>query len=258
VHHVFIQPTNAVTVTGPTNDVTVRSLNVGNVTLQLQAGATLTATGGVTFATNTVLSGSSALVASFTNVGTISPGASAGALAVTGDVTFATSSVFVAELGGTAPANFDRLHVQGNLALGGALQIALINGHTLADGQMYPIITVSGTHTGQFTGLGEGALVGNHGGRDLFITYTNGNDIGVFTTGAALPNPTVVFQPGGAAVDLTFYGAPGQQYLLQRTESLSPSNWITLQTLTAAPDGKVIYTDPNPPPFSAFYRISPP
>lgn len=258
VHHVFIQPTNAFTVTGPTNDVTVRSLTVGNATLQLEAGTTLTATGGLFIATNTILSGNGSFVASFTNLGTISPGASAGALAVTGDVTFAASSVFVAELGGTAPADFDRLHVQGNLTINGALQLTLINGHILGDGQTYPIITVSGTRAGQFTGLGEGALVGNHGGRDLFITYTNGNDIAFYTTGAALPNPSVVFQPGGAAVDLTFYGAPGQQYLLQRTESLSPANWITLQTLTAAPDGKVSYTDLSPPPAGAFYRIRPP
>ena len=245
MHHVFIQPTNALIVTGPTNDVTVRSLNLGHATLQLQAGATLTATGGL-------------FVASFTNFGTISPGASAGALTVTGDVAFATSSVFVAELGGTAPGDFDRVHVQGNLSVTGALQIALINGHTLGDGQMYPIVTVSGTRTVQFTGLGEGALVRNHGGRELFITCTNGNDIALYTTRAALPNPTIDYQAGGPAVDLTFHGAAGQPYLLQRKADLNLPNWTTLQTLNAAPDGKVTYTDLSPPPFSAFYRITPP
>lgn len=260
MHKVFIQPTNAIVVTGPVNDVTVRSLHLGNVNLQLQPGATLTATGGVTLATNTILSGNGSFVASFTNLGTISPGASAGALTVTGDVTFATSSVFVAELGGAGPADFDRLHVQGNLSLNGALQLALINGHTLGNGQLYPFITVSGTRTGQFAGLGEGALIGHHGGRDVFITYTNGNGSGIalFTAGPALPSPTVVFQPGGAAVELTFYGVAGQPYLLQRTESLSPPNWVTLQTITAAPDGKVAYTDPAPPAGGAFYRITPP
>jgi len=68
----------------------------------------------------------------------------------------------------------------------------------------------------------------------------------------------VVFQSGGAAVDLTFYGVPGQSYLFQRTESLNPADWITLQTLTAAADGKVSYTDVNPPAGGAFYRITPP
>ena len=33
---------------------------------------------------------------------------------------------------------------------------------------------------------------------------------------------------------------------------------ITLQTLTAAPDGKVSYTDLSPPQGGAFYRITPP
>lgn len=257
VHHVFIQPTNAITVTGPTNDVTVRSLNVGNATLQLQAGTTLTATGGLFVATNTILSGNGALVASFTNFGTISPGASAGALSVTGDMTFAASSRFVAELGGTAPATFDRLHVQGNLAINGALQVSMINGHTLGDGQTYPFLTVSGTRTGQFAGLGEGALVGNYDGRDLFITYTNGNDVAFFTSGTPLPNPIIVYQSGGGTVDVTFIGVPGQQYLAQRTESLNPPNWITFQTITAAADGKVHFIDANPPAGGAFYRIIP-
>ncbi len=260
MHRVFIQPTNAVTVTGPISDVTVRSLHLGNVALQLQAGATLTATGGVTIATNTILSGNGGIVASFTNFGTISPGAGAGALAVTGDVTFAASSVFVAELGGTVPVDFDQLQVQGSLSVTGALQVALINGHVLGSAQSYPILTVSGTRTGQFTGLAEGALVGSFGGTDLFITYTagDGNDIALQTAGPGLPNPSVVFQSGGAAVDLTFYGVPGQSYLFQRTESLNPANWITLQTLTAAADGKVSYTDANPPVGGAFYRITPP
>ena len=79
-----------------------------------------------------------------------------------------------------------------------------------------------------------------------------------FAAAPPLPNPTIVFQSGGAAVDLTFYGVPGQQYLLQRSESLSPPNWTTLQTITAAPDGKVSYTDLSPPPGGAFYRITPP
>lgn len=79
-----------------------------------------------------------------------------------------------------------------------------------------------------------------------------------FAVAPPLPNPTVVFQSGGAAVDLTFYGVPGQPYLFQRTESLNPANWITLQTLAAAGDGKVTYTDANPPAGGAFYRITPP
>ena len=46
---------------------------------------------------------------------------------------------------------------------------------------------------GRFFGLNEGELVGNYGGRDLFITYSagTGNDIALFT---AVP------EPGNAAI----------------------------------------------------------
>jgi len=45
------------------------------------------------------------------------------------------------------------------------------------------------TLTGQYDDLGEGDLVGNFGGEDLFITYngSNGNDVTLFT----VPEPTM-------------------------------------------------------------------
>jgi hypothetical protein len=44
--------------------------------------------------------------------------------------------------------------------------------------------------TGQYDGLAEGALVGNFGGEDLFITYTagSGNDVALYT----IPEPTTL------------------------------------------------------------------
>lgn len=108
------------------------------------------------------------------------------------------------------------------------------------------------------------AIEGNVAAISATRDSTGANRVGAafvyngFAVAPPLPNPSVVFQPGGAAVDLTFYGVPGQSYLLQRTESLNPANWVTLQTLIAAADGKVSYTDANPPAGGAFYRITPP
>lgn len=108
------------------------------------------------------------------------------------------------------------------------------------------------------------AIEGNVAAISAVTDSAQGTQVGAafvyngFAVAPPLPNPTVVFQPGGAAVDLTFFSAPGQPYLLQRTESLTPANWITLQTLTAAADGKVSYTDLSPPAGGAFYRITPP
>ncbi len=44
--------------------------------------------------------------------------------------------------------------------------------------------------TGQYEGLAKGALVGNFGGEDLFITYTagSGNDVALYT----IPEPTTL------------------------------------------------------------------
>ena len=53
-------------------------------------------------------------------------------------------------------------------------------------------LRVGGTLTGQYDDLGEGDLVGNFGGQDLFITYGggDGNDVALFTN--AVPEPTTV------------------------------------------------------------------
>jgi len=47
------------------------------------------------------------------------------------------------------------------------------------------IADVDGSRSGEFNGLGEGGLVGNYGGTDLFITYQagDGNDMGLFAQG---------------------------------------------------------------------------
>ncbi len=47
---------------------------------------------------------------------------------------------------------------------------------------------VVGSLTGEFFGLNDSALIGNFGGRDLFITYAggDGNDVVLFTS---VPEP---------------------------------------------------------------------
>lgn len=88
------------------------------------------------------------------------------------------------QLGGTAPGTeHDQLLVNGNALLAGNLFVSLQAGFTLGANDSFEILDVVGTRTGQFSGLGEGALVGSFGGRDLFITYAadDGNDVALFT-----------------------------------------------------------------------------
>jgi hypothetical protein len=53
-------------------------------------------------------------------------------------------------------------------------------------------------------------------------------------------------------VDLVFLGIPGRSYVIQRSANLT--SWTVLGSVTAAADGKINYTDPNPLPSSGFYR----
>ncbi len=62
--------------------------------------------------------------------GYISPGLSPGWLSIDGDLALASSGTLRMELGGSAPNERDRLVVNGELTLGGTLEVELINGYT--------------------------------------------------------------------------------------------------------------------------------
>jgi fibronectin-binding autotransporter adhesin len=119
-------------------------------------------------------------------LGDLRPGQSPGQVTMDGNLSLGgTTNTFI-ELGGTGVGQFDQLVVSGDLSLAGTLTPSLINGFTLAANQHFIIASVADALTGQFAGLGQGALVGNLAGRDLFISYTagDGNDVALFTAPA--------------------------------------------------------------------------
>jgi hypothetical protein len=116
---------------------------------------------------------------------------------------------------------------------------------------------------------GAVSLVGNN------VTYTPATAfVGVDTFEVELTNPTggitrglVTITVTGTAqptqnltqlttrdgvVDLVFFGIPGRTYVIQRSANLT--SWTALNSVTAAADGKINYTDTNPLPSSGFYR----
>ena len=116
--------------------------------------------------------------------GTIAPGESPGATQIMGDLTINSGSLAI-ELGGTTPGlDFDQLQVTGNATLAGTLDVTLLSGFNLIPETTFEILDIAGTRSGEFVGLGEGALVGNFG-RNLFITYLagDGNDVALYTLG---------------------------------------------------------------------------
>jgi uncharacterized delta-60 repeat protein len=54
-------------------------------------------------------------------------------------------------------------------------------------------------------------------------------------------------------ISLVFLGSPGLRYLIQRSASLVNPSWEDLTTVTAGPDGRIEFVDPNPGEIK-FYR----
>ena len=96
-----------------------------------------------------VLSGSGVIAGDLTlNGGYISPGHSAGLLAVTGNYTQAAPGVLILENGGSDPLQYDQLQVGGTATLDGLLDIRTINGYQPATQDTFNPIgygAVSGT-----------------------------------------------------------------------------------------------------------------
>ena len=130
--------------------------------------------------------GSVAGIVTVNSGGTLAPGVSPGTLTVE-DIVFNAGSTFAVELagdGGVAGVDFDQLVVNNGATLGGTLDLSLVNPFTLSPGLSFEILDVGGSLAGTFSGLSQGALVGNFGGTDLFINYAagDGNDISLMAT----------------------------------------------------------------------------
>ena len=132
-------------------------------------------------------------------LGDLRPGNSAGAVRFEGDLQMGQSSTTSLELGGLfdgggdrSLTEFDWIDAMGNVELAGALNVELIDGFELHRGNVFEVFRISGTLSGQYNGLGEGALVGRFGNQDVFITYGggDGNDIALFTS--TVPEPTTM------------------------------------------------------------------
>ena len=98
----------------------------------------------------------------------------------------------------------DQLEINGDASLDGDLTVDIVTEFTPNVGDSFEFLNVGGLLTGEFSGLPEGATVGNFSDRDLFITYTagDGND----GLGERCENPPAVSRsadhlPSVSAVD---------------------------------------------------------
>lgn len=179
------------------------------------SNSAITVNGGTVGGTGTI-GGALTVNAAFNPGGT----AATGSFQAGSDLNLGASSSTNIDLGGTSfslngTEEYDRAKLNGSsstLTLGGALGINFLNGFTLGDDQAFGIFQLeSGASlAGTFTDLEEGDVVGNFGGRNLFITYsgnfgdtgavdiTGGNDIVLYT----IPEPSAALLGGLGALML--------------------------------------------------------
>ena len=164
----------------------------------LSNNGTIDTTNG-TFNNNGVIAGTGHIKGNVSGSGYVAPGQSAGGMTIDGHLIHYGGGHEI-ELGGLfdggsdqSLTEFDWIDVTGNVELAGLLNVSLIDGFKLHRGNWFDILRVGGTLSGQYDELGEGALVGNFGGQDLFITYGgmgDGGGVALFTN--AVPEPTTV------------------------------------------------------------------
>ena len=102
-------------------------------------------------------------------------------ITIQGDLNLQTGATTKIDL---AAGAHDRVVVAGSASLAGLLDIAVLPTFTPILGQSLEIMDVGGSLTGFFTGLPQGALIGDFGATDLFLTYTggDGNDVALIAT----------------------------------------------------------------------------
>lgn len=144
---------------------------------------------------NTVIFGGYAGEGRFTGTGNVflegdvSIGNSPAEVIIEGSLVLGSNSQTLIELGGLNTGEFDKFKIAGDFNILGSLSVALLDDFELGSNLSFLIADIGGNRMGTFQGLGEGDLVGQFSGRDLFITYTagNGNDVALFT---AVPEPS--------------------------------------------------------------------
>lgn len=170
--------TSTVPTINPILDYTVN----GNQTLDLDGQLC-----GVTVTSGGILKGTGrACAVTVAAGGTIAPGHSPGCL-TTGNLSLA--GTYAAEIAGTvACSDYDQLQTAGTVAVGGALNVSLLNGFSPGIGSAFTLISNDGIDpvTGTFTGLPEGATL-TVGSTTFKISYVGGDGNDVTLTAVKLP-----------------------------------------------------------------------
>ena len=171
------------------------SQTVGTVTIGSNAALTLAngslTSSGVALQNLSTLSGPGTIVGNVTSSGTVDPtgvGGSTGTLSIAGTYTQSPGGTLALDVGGTSAGQYDVLAVSSTAALGGTLDVNLVNGFTLSQSTALTQV-VTGVHTGKFAALTSQASNG------LTLTPNLGSSASSVSL-QAVPTGTTVYWVG--------------------------------------------------------------
>jgi hypothetical protein len=146
----------ALTVAAGTLSLGTSSADVSSIPVVNLNGGTLSGAGTLNLASLNLsggsLTGSLFITANVSNQGgTVTPGASPGALTINGNYAQGPGGTLVVEIGGTiAGSQYDQLIVNGNATLDGNLSVTLVDGFVPAGGETFTVVQSSGSVSGAF------------------------------------------------------------------------------------------------------------
>jgi hypothetical protein len=232
---------------------------VGPLRGYVQTGGTTTVDGNLTSpglvdVQGGLLQGDGTIDGDVKNASHVSPGVNGpGSLTVTGDYTQTAAGTLDADIGGlSAGTQYDRLTVNGDISLNGALNVAFVGAYLPVVDDQFLIFDNAGSNpiSGNL-GVGEGTTFLVAGGnRKFHITYQGidlggtGNDIVLSTSNIAptldaIPDPAPILENSGLqTINLSGISAGGteSQFLTVTATSSKPS---------LVPNPTVNYTSPN-------------
>jgi len=242
----------ALMVSGGTLNLGTVLADVSSVSHLTLAGGTLGAGGTLNLGTTSilaggVLTGTGKIVGNVDNLaGTVAPGASPGTLTIDGNYTQGPGATLAIEIGGiVAGSQHDALAVSGNATLGGALDVALVNGFVPASGSSFTIIQ-AGTVSGQFASVSSPAAqpmtaaylassvalgTSQAGTPDQILSeQIQGSEIAPPSTDVVLGNANMPTQGTSGAPNIYLETNTGQLLLLNQTTTVQGGSYINLET----------------------------